>query len=123
MANGDVKVKEVRLLESYSTVYNRFMESTIQMTYRFRDLFAQKDNEAQDLERKIQDHLNIAQQKLAHAKTDYEASVKRGGGKDGLELAHREQALENIRLYIRKHKTMQNQPKNSIRRFMESVNV
>lgn len=55
MANGDVKVKEVRLLESYSTVYNRFMESTIQMTYRFRDLFAQKDNEAQDLERKIQD--------------------------------------------------------------------
>lgn len=99
------------------------MESTIQMTYRFRDLFAQKDNEAQDLERKIQDHLNIAQQKLAHAKTDYEASVKRGGGKDGLELAHREQALENIRLYIRKHKTMQNQPKNSIRRFMESVNV
>lgn len=56
MANGDVKVKEVRLLESYSTVYNRFMESTIQMTYRFRDLFAQKDNEAQDLERKIQDH-------------------------------------------------------------------
>lgn len=102
MANGDVKVKEVRLLESYSTVYNRFMESTIQMTYRFRDLFAQKDNEAQDLERKIQDHLNIAQQKLAHAKTDYEASVKRGGGKDGLELAHREQALEKYKALYKK---------------------
>ena len=102
MANGDVKVKEVRLLESYSTVYNRFMESTIQMTYRFRDLFAQKDNEAQDLERKIQDHLNIAQQKLAHAKTDYEASVKRGGGMDGQELAHREQALEKYKALYKK---------------------
>ena len=78
------------------------MESTIQMTYRFRDLFAQKDNEAQDLERKIQDHLNIAQQKLAHAKTDYEASVKRGGGKDGLELAHREQALEKYKALYKK---------------------
>ena len=29
MANGDVKVREVQLLESYSTAYNRFMESTI----------------------------------------------------------------------------------------------
>ena len=70
MANGDVKVREVRLLESYSTAYNRFMESTIQMTYRFRNLFAQKDDQARDLEHKIKDHLNIAQQKLAHAKAD-----------------------------------------------------
>ena len=60
MANGDVKVREVRLLESYSTAYNRFMESTIQMTYRFRNLFEQKDDEARILEHKIKDHLNIA---------------------------------------------------------------
>lgn len=94
MANSDVKVKEIRLLESYSNTYNRFMESTIQMTYRFRNLFAQKDDQARDLERKIKDHLNIAQQKYAHAKAEYEASVKRGGGIDGNELRHRQQALE-----------------------------
>ena len=102
MANGDVKVREVRLLESYSTAYNRFMESTIQMTYRFRNLFAQKDDQARDLEHKIKDHLNIAQQKLAHAKADYEASVKRGGGMDGQELAHREQALEKYKALYKK---------------------
>ena len=94
MANTDVKVREIRLLESYSQTYNRFMESTIAMTYRFRNLFAQKDDEARDLKRKIEEHLNIAQQKLGHAKADYEASLKRGGGMDGKELAHREQALE-----------------------------
>ena len=94
MANSDVKVREVRLLESYSNAYNRFMESTIAMTYRFRNLFGQKDDQARELEHKIKEHLNIAQQKLAHAKTDYEASLKRGGGMDGQELAHREQKLE-----------------------------
>lgn len=96
----DVKVREIRLLESYSQTYNRFMESTIQMTYRFHTLFAQKDDQARDLEHKIMDHLNIAQQQLAHAKTAFEASVKRGGGMDGMELAHCEQALEKcIALY------------------------
>lgn len=102
MANGDVKVREVRLLESYSTAYNRFMESTIQMTYRFRSLFAQKDDQARDLEHKIKEHLNIAQQSLSHAKADYEASVKRGGGMDGRELAHREQALEKYKALYKK---------------------
>ena len=90
MANADVKVREIRLLESYSQAYNRFMESTIQMTYRFRNLFAQKDDQA----REFKDHLNIAQQKYAHAKADYEASLKRGGGMDGKELRQREQALQ-----------------------------
>mgnify|MGYP007013902702 FL=1 len=94
MANSDVKVKEIRLLESYSNAYNKFMESTIHMTYRFRDLFAQKDDQARELEHKIKDHLNIAQQKYAHAKADYEASVKRGGGMDGNELRQRKQAME-----------------------------
>ena len=102
MANTDVKVREIRLLESYSQTYNRFMESTIAMTYRFRNRFAQKDDEARELKRKIEEHLNIAQQKLAHAKTDYEASLKRGGGMDGQELAHREQALEKYKALYKK---------------------
>ena len=102
MANSDVKVREIRLLESYSQTYNRFMESTIAMTYRFRNRFAQKDDEARELKRKIEEHLNIAQQKLAHAKTDYEASLKRGGGMDGQELAHREQALEKYKALYQK---------------------
>lgn len=94
MANGDVKVREVRLLESYSTAYNRFMESTIQMTYRFRNLFAQKDDQARELEHKIKDHLNIAQQKYTHAKTAFEASLKSGRDDGGNELRGREQALQ-----------------------------
>lgn len=102
MANTDVKVREIRLLESYSQTYNRFMDATIHMTFRFRTLFAQKDDEARDLERKIKEHLNIAQQKLGHAKADYEASLKRGGGMDGQELAHREQALEKYKALYKK---------------------
>ena len=102
MANSDVKVREIRLLESYSQAYNRFMDATIHMTFRFRTLFAQKDDEARDLERKIKEHLNIAQQKLGHAKADYEASLKRGGGMDGQELAHREQALEKYKALYQK---------------------
>lgn len=102
MANTDVKVREIRLLESYSQTYNRFMESTIAMTYRFRNRFFQKDDEARELKRKIEEHLNIAQQKLGHAKVDYEASLKRGGGMDGQELAHREQALEKYKALYQK---------------------
>lgn len=104
MANSDVKVREIRLLESYSQTYNRFMESTIHMTYRFRNLFAQKDDEAREQERKIKEHLNIAQQKLEHAKSAYEASAKRGGGMDGQELAHRQQALEKYKALYEKAK-------------------
>ena len=104
MANSDVKVREIRLLESYSQTYNSFMESTIHMTYRFRNLFAQKDDQARDLERKIKDHLNIAQQKYAHAKADYEASALRGGGMDGNELRQRQQALEMYKQVYEKAK-------------------
>ena len=104
MANSDVKVKEIRLLESYSNTYNRFMESTIQMTYRFRNLFAQKDDQARELEHKIKDHLNIAQQKYVHAKNAYEASLKKNGGPDANELRHREQALEMYKQLYEKAK-------------------
>lgn len=94
MANSDVKVKEIQLLESYSNTYNRFMESTIHMTYRFYNLFGQKDDQARELERKIQNHLNIAQQKYVHAKVDYEAALKKNGGPDENEVMHRKQAME-----------------------------
>ena len=104
MANNDVKVKEIRLLESYSTTYDRFMESTIHMTYRFRNLFAQKDDQARDLERKIQDHLNIAQQKYTQAKNAYEAALKKNGGPDENEVMHREQALEMYKQLYEKAK-------------------
>ena len=97
MANSDVKVREIRLLESYSQTYNRFMESTIHMTFRFRTLFEQKDDQARDLERKIKDHLNIAQQKLAHAKSAYEASLRSGRNDGGNELRHRKQALDKYK--------------------------
>lgn len=94
MANGDVQVREIRLLESYSTAYNRFMESTIHLSYRFESLFHQKSEEARDLMHKIDDHLNIAQQKYVHAKTNYEASLKRNGGPDENEVMHRQRAME-----------------------------
>lgn len=97
MANSDVKVREIRLLESYSTTYKRFMESTIQMTYRFHNLIAQKDDQARDLEHKIKDHLNIAQQKYAHAKADYESALKRNGGPDENELKQRKQTVEMLK--------------------------
>ena len=104
MANSDVKVKEIRLLESYSTTYNRFMESTIQMTYRFRNLFAQKDDQARDLEHKIKDHLNIAQQKLTHAKNAYEAALKKNGGPDEKEVMQCQQAVQMYKQLYEKAK-------------------
>ena len=104
MANSDVKVKEIRLLESYSTTYNQFMESTIHMTYRFRNLFAQKNDQARDLKHKIDDHLSIAQQKYVHAKVDYEASLKRNGGPEENEVRHRQQAMEMYKQLYEKAK-------------------
>ena len=104
MANSDVKVKEIRLLESYSTTYNRFMESTIQMSYRFGHLFVQKDEQARELEHKIKEHLNIAQQKYTHAKADYEAALKKNGGPDENEVMHRQQAMEMYKQVYEKAK-------------------
>ena len=94
MANNDVQVREIRLLESYSTAYNRFMESTIHMSYRFESLFHQKSDEAHELKSKIERHLSIAQQKYAHAKNDYEASLKKNGGPNENEVMHRQRAME-----------------------------
>lgn len=94
MANNDVKVREIRLLESYSQTYNSFMQATIQMTYRFRNLFMQKDDEARELEHKIKDHMNIALQKYTQAKNAYEASVRNSRNDGGNELKQRQQAFE-----------------------------
>ena len=80
---ADVKVREIRLLEAYSQRYQGFMESSIAMSYRFRAIITQKDDEARDYTRKISDHVNIIEQKLTHAKNDLEASARRGGGMDG----------------------------------------
>ena len=102
MAGSDVKVKEVRLLESYFQTYNRFMESMIMITHKFPGYFSWKEDEARDFKHKIEDHLSIARQKLEHAKNAYEASLKRGGGMDGKELAHREQALEKYKALYQK---------------------
>lgn len=94
MANNDVKVREIRLLESYSQTYNSFMQATIQMTYRFRNFFMQKDDEARELEHKIKDHMNIALQKYTQAKNAYEASVRNSRNDGGNELKQRQQAFE-----------------------------
>lgn len=97
MANADVKVREIRLLEGYSKSYNAFMESSISMTYRFRAIIQQKDDEARDATHKIKDHANIIQQKLAHAKNDLEASMRKGGEQDAKEIEQRTRAVEKYK--------------------------
>ena len=104
MANSDVKVREIRLLESYSQTYNRFMESTIQMTYRFRNLFVQKDDQAREFEHKIKNHLNIAQQKYAHAKNAYDAALKKNGGPDEKEVMQCQRAVQMYKQLYEKAK-------------------
>ena len=46
--------------------------------------------------------MNIIEQKLAHAKNDLEASVRRGGGMDGKELEHRQRAVERWKKLLQK---------------------
>lgn len=94
MANGDVKVKEIQLLELYYDSYDRFMYSTKHLMYRFNSLFYQKEREAEHLARMISDHLNIAQQKYVHAKVDYEGALNKSGGPDKDEVMYRQQAFE-----------------------------
>ena len=101
---ADVKVREIRLLEAYSKSYSAFMESSISMSYRFRAIITQKDDEARDYTRKIRDHVNIIEQKLTHAKNELEASMRRGGGMDGKELEHRAQAVERWKKLLEKAK-------------------
>ncbi len=94
---ADVRVREIRLLEAYSQRYQGFMESSIAMSYRFRAIITQKDDEARDYTRKISDHVNIIEQKLTQAKNALEASLRGGGGKDGKELEQRQHAVEKYK--------------------------
>jgi hypothetical protein len=94
---ADVKVREIRLLEGYSRTYSAFMESSISMSYRFRAIIQQKDDEARDATHKIRDHVNIIQQKLTHAKNDLEAAMRDGGGQDGKEIEQRARAVEKYK--------------------------
>ena len=99
---ADVKVREIRLLEAYSKSYSAFMESSIAMSYRFRAIIQQKDDEARDYAHKIKDHVNIIEQKLTHAKNDLEASMRGGGGKDGKELEQRARAVTKYKKLLEK---------------------
>ncbi len=101
---ADVKVREIRLLEAYSKTYDAFMESSIAMSYRFRAIITQKDDEARDYTHKIRDHVNIIEQKLTHAKNDLEASARRGGGMDGKEMEQRAQKVEKYKKLYEKAK-------------------
>ena len=100
---ADVKVREIRLLEAYSKRYQGFMESSISMSYRFRAIITQKDDEARDYTHKIHDHVNIIEQKLTHAKNGLETSL-RGGGKNGKELEQRQHVVEKYKKLYEKAK-------------------
>lgn len=102
MANSDVKVREIRLLEAYSCTYNRFMDATIQMTYKFRALFDNKRDEALNITHKIKDYLIIAQQKYIHAQNELEASARRGANPQ--EMAQRERAVQMYKALYEKAK-------------------
>ena len=97
MANSDVQVREIRLLESYSNAYCRFMDATIELSYRFKQRFGHKEEKAHEFMRRIQDYRNTIQQRLTHAQTEFDASLKRGGGMDGQELANREIVLRKFK--------------------------
>ena len=102
MANTDVKVREIRLLESYSNAYSRFMQASIALSYRFKNSFGHKDAKAHEYMRRIQKNRELIQQKLIHAKEAVAASMKRGGGMDGKELMNREQDLRKYQLLYQK---------------------
>lgn len=96
MANSDVKVKEIRLLESYSNAYSRFIEATIALSYRFMNNFRRKDEKAHECVNRIKTYRETIQQRLKQAQNEVEASLRRGGGMDGQELANRELVLRKF---------------------------
>ena len=102
MANADVRVREIQLLELYYQSYKSFMDSTIAMTHRFRNIIQQKDDEARDVVHRIKDHCNMIKQKLDHAKNDYEAALRKNGGVDENELQHKSRALEKYKQLYKK---------------------
>ena len=74
------------------------------MSYRFRAIITQKDDEARDYTHKIRDHVNIIEQMLTHAKNDYEASLRSSGGKNRKEMEQRERAVQKYKKLLEKAK-------------------
>ena len=104
MANNDVRVKEIKLLEAYSNTYKGFMESTIAMSYRFQNLVWHKDDEARDVKRRIAEHCEIIRQRLVNAQNEFEASVRSDKKENSNEIAHRERALQKYKSLYEKAK-------------------
>lgn len=102
MANADVRVKEIQLLEAYSRAYKDFMETSIAVTYRFRSIFQEKDDEATTQVRRIRDATNLIQQKMVKAKNDLEAAQKRNRNDDGRELEQCEKAYRKFKELYKK---------------------
>ena len=102
MANTDVQVKEVQLLEAYSRSYKAFMETTISMSYRFRNILQQKDDEAMTQVRRIRDYANLIQQKMVKAKNELEAAQRRNCGDNGRELEQCEKAYKKFKELYKK---------------------
>ena len=99
---ADVQVREIRLLESYSATYKNFMETTISMSYRFRNILQQKDDEAMTQVRRIRDYANLIQQKMVKAKNELEAAQRRNSGDNGRELEQCEKAYKKFKELYKK---------------------
>lgn len=102
MANTDVQVKEVQLLEAYSRSYKDFMETTISMTYRFHNILEQKNDEAMTQVRRIRDYANLIQQKMVKAKNELEAAQRRNSDDNGRELEQCEKAYKKFKELYKK---------------------
>lgn len=102
MANADVQVKEVQLLEAYSTTYKDFMDATIAATHRFRNLFERQRSETDRQVSRIQNAKNEIRTKMEWAKNELEASQKRNRDDGGEELRHRQQAYEKFKNLYKK---------------------
>ena len=102
MANADVKVKEIQLLEAYSGTYKEFMSATIAMTHRFRSILQQKKDEAFTQEHRIRDAANLIQQKMVQAKNALEAVQRRNRDDGGRELEQCEKAYKKFKELYKK---------------------
>ena len=99
---ADVQVREIRLLESYSATYKNFMEATITMTYKFRTLLQQKDDEATRQAHRVRDTTNLIHQKMVKAKNDLEAAQRRDSDDGGRELEQCAKAYKKFKELYKK---------------------
>ena len=99
---ADVQVREIRLLESYSAAYKNFMEATITMTYKFRTLLQQKDDEATRQAHRVRDTTNLIHQKMVKAKNDLEAAQRRDSDDGGRELEQCAKAYKKFKELYKK---------------------